>query len=85
MFFSSIVSNIWDDGPANQTIYGLILQCGSPKQLDGWRTELGELYGSPWFVYIYTCKTIYIQIYRGFHKWGYPKWMVYSGKSYKNG
>ena len=23
--------------------------------------------------------------YGGFHKWGYPKWMVYKRKSYKNG
>ena len=23
--------------------------------------------------------------YGGFHKWGYPKWMVYSGKSHLNG
>ena len=25
---------------------------------------------------------IYIYIYEGFLKWGYPKWMVYKGKPY---
>ena len=29
------------------------------------------------YMYIYMCVYICIYIYGAFHKWGYPKWMVY--------
>ena len=32
------------------------------------------------YMRIYICIHIYIYMYRGFHKWGYIKWMVYKYK-----